>query len=76
MVIYVLYTFSMINRKFKKEDVIKAFGTVTHVAEFFDTSTQAVSNWAAGKPIPKARIYELVARRPDLCSKPYLFIGQ
>ena len=42
------------------------FGTDTELADFFEVTKQAVGFWPDHKPIPKGRLGELRAKRPDL----------
>ncbi len=42
------------------------FSRDTQLADFFDTSKQAVSAWEDEKPIPEGRQWQARALRPDL----------
>jgi len=42
------------------------FKTDAELARFYETTRQAVDKWPEDEPIPRARQWELRARRPEL----------
>jgi hypothetical protein len=51
-----------------KSEAKRALGLQTdaELAQFFDISKQAVSQWRDDRPLPDGRQWELRARRPDV----------
>lgn len=55
-----------ISKKVARE--LLGFTVDARLADFFDISESAVSQWADDEPIPQLRQLQLRARRPDLFS--------
>lgn len=53
-----------------KRELIELFGSAAKVAEFFDITDAAVSQWDMDEPIPELRMWQGRHKRPDLFGPP------
>ena len=49
-----------------RNELIERIGSVDIAARFFSVSRQAIYDWPEERPIPKGRLWELMARLPEV----------